>query len=61
MGSGKVVLRASALKVDQSKEKTFFSNWDEGQVREIIASHTEVTLLAKDGQQATAFHCDSGR
>lgn len=35
------------LKVDQSKEKTFFSSWDEGQVREIIAAHTQVTLLAK--------------
>ena len=35
------------LQVDQSKEKTFFSTWDEGQVRQVIQQHTEVTLLAK--------------
>ena len=35
------------LKVDQNTEKTFFSSWDEGQVREVIRQHTEVTLLAK--------------
>ena len=35
------------LKVDPTKEQTFFSQWNETQVREVIRSHTEVTLLAK--------------
>ena len=35
------------LKVDQNTEKTFFSSWDEGQVREVIRQRTEATLLAK--------------
>ena len=50
------------LKVDQSKEKTFFNTWDEGQVREIIRRHTEVTLSVQEaGRDPSIWHCDCDR
>ena len=41
------------LKVDPSKEKCFFSTWNEAEVRRVIDSHTKVTSLAKEMGQKT--------